>query len=83
MALEERVQAIEARNRKVESDKAWETSWTRKVSIMAITYVIAGLVMKLVIGAPDWYLGALIPVLGYLLSTAGLPLIRAAWEKRQ
>ena len=38
--LEKRIEAIEKRNKKVEIDKAWETSWTRRVCIMILTYII-------------------------------------------
>ena len=40
MELEERVKKIEERNKRVELDKSWETSWTRKISIMILTYII-------------------------------------------
>jgi hypothetical protein len=32
-SIEERLEKIEKRNSRVELDKAWETSWTRKLSI--------------------------------------------------
>ncbi len=38
--LESRLSAIESRNARVENDKAWETSLTRKISILLMTYVI-------------------------------------------
>ena len=34
------LQKIEERNKKVELDKKWETSWTRKLCIMILTYVV-------------------------------------------
>ena len=37
-SLESRLKAIEIRNKKVEDDKAWETSWVRRIVIMALTY---------------------------------------------
>ena len=40
MKLEERVKKIEERNKRVELDKSWETSWTRKTLIMILTYII-------------------------------------------
>ena len=40
-SLERRIQAIEERNKRVEADKAWETSLTRRVSIAVITYFFA------------------------------------------
>ena len=30
--LETRIEKIEQRNQKVEADKSWETSWTRKTT---------------------------------------------------
>ena len=82
-ATEARLSALEARNRRVETNKAWETSLTRRISISLITYVTAVAVMKTLHLAPDWYLAALIPVCGYWLSTLSLPFIRAGWEKQQ
>ena len=41
--LESRLAEIESRNARVENDKAWETSWTRKISIAIMTYFIIGL----------------------------------------
>ena len=37
--LEERVEKIEERNKKVEADKSWETSLARKIIIAIMTYV--------------------------------------------
>lgn len=42
-ALESRLAEIESRNVRVENDKAWETSWTRKLTIAIMTYFIIGL----------------------------------------
>ncbi len=38
--VESRLAEIESRNARVENDKAWETSWTRKISILFMTYMI-------------------------------------------
>ena len=40
MKLEDRIKQIEERNKRVELDKKWETSWTRKICIMVLTYII-------------------------------------------
>ena len=40
MKIEDRINKIEQRNKKVELDKAWEISWTRKICIMILTYII-------------------------------------------
>lgn len=39
-STEERLFEIEERNQRVEYDKAWEVSWTRRVIVAAITYVV-------------------------------------------
>ena len=38
--IEKKLKIIESRNKRVEADKAWETSWTRKVVIFALTYIV-------------------------------------------
>ncbi len=80
--IESRISAIESRNARVESDKAWETSFTRRVSILLMTYGILSIYMKL-LGIENWYLHALVPTCGYLLSTLALPFIRNMWEKNK
>lgn len=80
MSLESRLAALEARNTKVDTNKAWETSLTRRFSIVVITYATACSLLY-VLMVPDWYLGAIMPVCGYLLSTLSLPYIRQIWQK--
>jgi len=77
-----RLDIIEARNKRVELDKAWETSFARKASITIVTYIIATVVMY-VIKVENPFFGALIPTLGYILSTLSLPIIRKTWEKKK
>lgn len=77
--IESRITEIESRNIRVEKDKAWETSMTRKVSILMMTYGILGIYMNL-LGVENWYLHALVPTCWYFLSTLALPVIRKIWE---
>jgi hypothetical protein len=78
--LEDRVAAIEARNQKVESDKHWETSWTRRLSIAVLTYaVVVGFLYYIDNDAP--YINGLVPVVGFMLSTLVLSTIRKVWER--
>ena len=74
--------AIEQRNERVESDKAWETSWVRRVSIAVLTYGVVCTYLAFVIHIDPW-LNALVPVCGYLLSTLALDGVRALWEGRR
>lgn len=70
-----------ARNARVEADKAWETSWTRKLIITALTYVIVMLYLTM-LGMERVYLHALVPAGGYFLSTLSLPLFKKIWIEK-
>ena len=80
-SLQKDISDIKQRNLKVETDKAWETSLTRIASIGVITYIIAIFVMK-TIGVEKYFLNALIPTVGFLLSTQSLPAIKKRWIKK-
>lgn len=78
--LETRIQKIEDRNKKVEADKAWETSFTRKFLLIMFTYIAIGLYMNAVNIDRPW-LNAIVPATGFLLSTLTLPFFKEVWEK--
>ena len=78
--LEERVKKLEERNRRVEADKAWETSWARKLSIMILTYIVIVLYLNFVIKIDPW-VNALVPVIGFFLSTLTVSLLKSIWLK--
>jgi len=75
------VEQILERNSRVELDKAWETSKTRRAVIAIITYGVAVFFMwRIGIGEP--YLNALVPTGGYLLSTLSLSFVKKHWLKK-
>lgn len=76
--LEKRLEEIEDRNQRVEIDKAWETSWSRKILLMAFTYLAVGLYMN-AINVPSPWLNAIIPSIGFLLSTLTLSYFKKLW----
>ena len=78
--LEQRLDAIEKRNKRVELDKSWETSWTRKLCICILTYIIVVIYSYLVRNYNNIFLSSLVPVIGFTLSTLSLKLIRKLWE---
>lgn len=78
--LEQRIATIEDRNKKVEKDKAWEVSWTRKMVIALFTYLAVGFYMRSINIDRPW-LNAIIPSIAFLLSTLTLPFIKKTWEK--
>jgi hypothetical protein len=78
--IEERVTKIEQRNRKVETDKAWEGSKTRKFVIAICTYIAIG-VFLIVINKENPWINAIVPTIGFMLSTLTLPFIKTWWKK--
>jgi len=78
--LEKRLLAIEDRNKKVEADKAWETSWTRRLSIMLLTYIVVVCFLRFVVHIDPW-INALVPVIGFFLSTLTVSLLKNRWLK--
>ena len=82
MELEERIKQIEERNKRVELDKRWETSWSRKICIMILTYIIVIIYSYLVRNYDNVLFSSIVPVIGFILSTLSLKLIRKIWESK-
>ena len=76
------LEAILERNKRVETDKAWETSITRRAIITMITYIIAFLLLWH-INVEQFYWVALVPTGGYILSTLSLPWAKKLWLRRR
>ena len=79
--LEERIEKIEKRNKKVEGDKAWETSLLRKVLILVATYVFAVLYLT-VAETSNPFFGAVVPCAGFFLSTLTIDFVKKRWLKK-
>ncbi len=69
---------IRERNARVERDKAWETSWTRRLLILGLTYLVCTLAF-VTIGAPNPWGNAIVPSTGFFLSTLTLRWCKQAW----
>ncbi len=80
--IEDRIAALETRNKRVENDKAWETSWTRKIAIMALTYLTIVAYLHFVMHAEPW-LNALVPVTGFFLSTLTISYLKNIWTNHR
>lgn len=78
--LAQRVSKIENRNKKVELDKSWETSLTRKLLVAVLTYLVIGVFMNALHVDSPW-LNAIIPSIGFMLSTLTIPVIKELWIK--
>lgn len=83
MDLEKEIEQIKQRNKKVELDKAWETSWTRRICIMILTYIVVIIYSHLIQNTNNIALSSLVPVIGFTLSTLSLNLIRKIWENNK
>jgi len=73
--------ALKARNKKVEADKAWETSWTRRGIIGGVTYIIVAFWLA-IIGVNHNLIHALVPVASYLAAMALLPMLKQYWIEK-
>ena len=76
--IEQQLEIVRQRNARVEADKAWEGSRIRIGAICVITYLVAS-VLLYTIGAKQFWLDALVPPLGFFLSTRSLPAIKRWW----
>lgn len=81
--LENEINKIKKRNKKVELDKAWETSLTRRICICILTYIVVVIYSFLVKTYDNIFLSSLVPVIGFTLSTLSLKYIRKIWEKHK
>ena len=79
--LESRISAIEKRNQEVELNKAWEGSWTRKALIALFTYISIASYLYFIVGIDPW-INAIVPAIGFLLSTLTLPYFKKWWSMR-
>ena len=77
-SIEKRISIIEERNRNVEIDKSWETSIARRLLLVIFTYLAIGTYMFYA-GLPKPWLNAIVPSVGFMLSTLTLPIFKRLW----
>jgi hypothetical protein len=81
MKIEKEVRSIKKRNKRVESDKAWEVSKTRKVIIAVLTYIVI-VVFFWSADIEKPFLNAIVPSVAFVLSTFTLPFFKKYWINR-
>ncbi len=81
MNIEKEINDIKKRNKRVEKDKEWETSWTRRIFIAILTYIVVIIYNYMISNYSNIFLNSLVPVIGFVLSTLSLKLVRKVWEK--
>ncbi len=80
--LVKEIEEIKIRNKRVELDKKWETSSTRKICIAILTYIVVIIYSTIISKTSNVFLSSLVPVIGFTLSTLSLKVIRKWWEKK-
>lgn len=76
--LKEEINKIKERNKRVEIDKAWETSYARRVLLVIFTYLAIGIYLR-VINVPSPWLNAIVPATAFMLSTLTIPFFKKIW----
>ena len=78
--LEKKIRQIEGRNKKVELDKAWEVSYTRRLLLLLFTYLVIGFYLRAINVSNPW-LNSIVPAVAFMLSTLTLPFFKELWLK--
>ena len=72
------IEQLKARNARVDLDKAWETSLFRKVLIAVLTYVVV-VIFFVTMDFPRPFLSAIVPAVGFVLSTLTVVVVKRWW----
>lgn len=76
--LKKELEQIHQRNKRVELDKAWELSWTRKLIVAFLTYIV--IVIFFVFAAlPSPFVNSIVPALAFVISSSSLSLFKRLW----
>lgn len=78
--LEEEINKIKERNRKVETEKAWETSWTRRITLTVMTYLVISIFFFFA-GNIKPLEDAIVPSIAFVLSLLSGPFMKKIWLK--
>lgn len=68
--------------KEIELDKQWETSLTRRILIVILTYLVVVIYSFSINKINNIFLSSLVPVFGFVLSTMSLNGFRKVWERR-
>jgi len=74
------IQEIKKRNIKVETNKAWEISFSRKILISVLTYSVI-VIFLITTDFPKPFISAIVPTIGFILSTLSIPFFKKIWIK--
>ncbi len=78
--LASEINIIKERNKRVEVDKAWETSWTRRILVSILTYIVIVSFFYFA-SLPNPLINSIIPTITFVLSQLSLPFVKKYWLK--
>ncbi|MBI5754016.1 hypothetical protein HZA40_02640 [Candidatus Peregrinibacteria bacterium] len=78
--LKQEIKHIHERNQRVELDKAWELSWTRKLIVAFLTYAVV-VCFFVFAKLPDPFVNSIVPALAFIVSNLALPIFKRIWLK--
>jgi len=76
------IKEIKERNARVEADKAFEKSLTRKILIAVLTYIVIVLFF-IFASLPKPFINSIVPTIGFVLSTLSFSFIKKIWIARK
>jgi len=79
--IQREIEAIKERNKRVEADKAWEVSWTRRILVAFSTYILIVLFMYFA-NLPSPFANAIVPSAAYIISMSAMPYFKKWWLNR-
>lgn len=79
--LQAEIEALKARNKRVEANKKWETSGFRRVLVALLTYVVM-VIFMMVAQFEKPFVGAIIPAIAYLISMSTLNFFKGWWTQK-
>lgn len=80
--MEETIRTLLNRNKRVEAEKAWELSITRRAFLAILTYSTAAMLLWL-LGEERFLLLSFIPAVSYVFSTLSLPQVKRWWLRNR
>ena len=82
MKIYKEIESIKERNRRVELDKSWETSWTRKIIIAVLTYIVI-VIFFYFAELPKPFINSIVPSLAFIVSTLSLSFFKKIWMSKR
>ena len=80
--LQAEIAEIQVRNERVEKDKAWETSWFRKILIAVLTYTVI-VIFFFFAELSEPFINAIVPAVAFLLSTMSISVFKKWWLEKK